>query len=827
MSIDLTDSIKVQAQEPLDIKTQVATLAEISTLGTGDAKAYTYHKNMIINCAQDNKNYKWTEVDGSFDPAGGLLATNFTYPNGITVNGIVYSNAIYNLVEVEVSGTVQDASEVALTTAVNGQTDVQGSLEDHETRLSGIDANATDDQTGAEIKTAYETELNTNAFTDAEKSKLATLEEKFQGKFVNLTALQASTTPTTEGMYGWVDAGLGSDVQEYIYDIDDAAWVLVEGAGTTETAASVKIKYESNADTNVFDDAEKAKLATIEADADVNRTATEQIADFDVILGTDWKNNAPASTPQEIYLKSVSDILDSAHLGEITNDAGDITPGLWVACGDSKIDGRQILYHGGLLLDGVNMVLTDHGYSNNSMLYWSTPANVQKSVTAVLSAISDYETSYGIAAGTGENIIVSLHFGTNMAVGTTIAQYVGYIQAGTDHILAAKPNVKFVLAGATKSHDDVKAGVANDAYQQVGADATRAFSYIDNFTQSEKTHPISPALFNNYWADITHESYFGGIRQFINTIHGVSSEMVKNRIEIGYMVINPGVEDDVTLLDPNDYRIDTPTAGMLSSGLIAIPRGGFRFIFDDTGSHASDIRRLRFYDVNGDAGFLVQRDFQAGVGGAWDWVSGEKTEKNAAFIEMIFTTDETNYDPNTRLPDLRFFTDEGVTRNLSMQETLRYMDVRFHTDYNSSGAIIVEIPASNPPVTTTDALGDFTQGVLTNSTDITSNDTAAAGRAINQASIVLRESLAVPAEIAFGNTLTITGEGTFTAIAGGLIEITPDAAYTGATAFQYKVADDLGSYSDWEGRNINCSGSFRQHNTHSWSGVGSMDGNYS
>lgn len=44
------------------------------------------------------------------------------------------------------------------------------------TKLSGIEENATADQTGAEIKAAYEGEADTNAYTDAEKSKLAGIE---------------------------------------------------------------------------------------------------------------------------------------------------------------------------------------------------------------------------------------------------------------------------------------------------------------------------------------------------------------------------------------------------------------------------------------------------------------------------------------------------------------------------------------------------------------------------------------------------------------------------------------------------------------------------
>jgi sugar lactone lactonase YvrE len=44
------------------------------------------------------------------------------------------------------------------------------------TKLDGIEPNATADQTDAEIKTAYENNADTNAFTDSEKTKLGTVE---------------------------------------------------------------------------------------------------------------------------------------------------------------------------------------------------------------------------------------------------------------------------------------------------------------------------------------------------------------------------------------------------------------------------------------------------------------------------------------------------------------------------------------------------------------------------------------------------------------------------------------------------------------------------
>lgn len=64
---------------------------------------------------------------------------------------------------VQAHSAVLDATTASFTTA-------------DETKLDGIEAGATADQTAAEIKTAYESNADTNAFTDAEQSKLSGIE---------------------------------------------------------------------------------------------------------------------------------------------------------------------------------------------------------------------------------------------------------------------------------------------------------------------------------------------------------------------------------------------------------------------------------------------------------------------------------------------------------------------------------------------------------------------------------------------------------------------------------------------------------------------------
>lgn len=92
---------------------------------------------------------------------------------------------------------------------------------------------------GSVIKTAYEGETNTNAYTDAEKSKLSGIED-------NATANQ--------------------------------------------TGSEIKVAYESQPDTNAFTNAEQLKLSNIEAFAKDDQTAAEIEALLDAEFGnTDWK----------------------------------------------------------------------------------------------------------------------------------------------------------------------------------------------------------------------------------------------------------------------------------------------------------------------------------------------------------------------------------------------------------------------------------------------------------------------------------------------------------------------------------------------------------
>jgi hypothetical protein len=139
----------------------------------------------------------------------------------------------------------------------------------------------------ADVKSLYESNLNTNEFSDAEKAKLGhiavtqavdldTMEsdttlnnahrisDGSEHTFID----QAVTTTSTPTFAGVVTEGLvdGRDVS-----VDGTKLDTIEtGATADQTDAEIKTAYENNLDTNAFTDSEKTKLAGVEAGAQVN-----------------------------------------------------------------------------------------------------------------------------------------------------------------------------------------------------------------------------------------------------------------------------------------------------------------------------------------------------------------------------------------------------------------------------------------------------------------------------------------------------------------------------------------------------------------------------
>jgi len=154
----------------------------------------------------------------------------------------------------ESSHTLDITGDLTLTGTVDGRDlAIDGS------KLDGIEAGATADQTGAEIKLAYEAEANTNAFTDSEKSKLAGIESGATG---DMTGAEIKALYETE-------ANAFTDAQ-----FTKLAGIET-GATADQTGAEIKSLYEAEANTNAYTDAEKTKLAGVESGATADQTGAE------------------------------------------------------------------------------------------------------------------------------------------------------------------------------------------------------------------------------------------------------------------------------------------------------------------------------------------------------------------------------------------------------------------------------------------------------------------------------------------------------------------------------------------------------------------------
>ncbi len=215
--------------------------------------------------------------DGTLSISSGSIssAVNIAASGNITVGGTVDGRDVATdgskLDGIEANATA-DQTDSEIKTAYENNSDTNAFTDSEKTKLSGIEANATADQTDSEIKTAYENNSNTNAFTDSEKTKLAGVE-------ASATADQTDSEIKT--------AYENNSNTNAFTDSEKTKLDGIEASATADqTDAEIKTAYENNSDTNAFTDAEKTKLSGVEASADVtdttNVTAAGALMDSEV-----------------------------------------------------------------------------------------------------------------------------------------------------------------------------------------------------------------------------------------------------------------------------------------------------------------------------------------------------------------------------------------------------------------------------------------------------------------------------------------------------------------------------------------------------------------
>ena len=191
------------------------------------------------------------QVDGSGDP---LYYTNFTWTSDseVVINGLTNGDIIKiartipsNLLLSDYtagSNITRDNLNIANKQLIMLIHEVLDKNVTQQTKLDTIESGATADQTAAEIKTAYESNANTNAFTDADESKLDGIE----------AGADVTDTANVTAAGALMDS-----------EVSDLAGIKSVNVST------LQVKPAEGA----FVDGDKTKLNTIETNADVTDTA--------------------------------------------------------------------------------------------------------------------------------------------------------------------------------------------------------------------------------------------------------------------------------------------------------------------------------------------------------------------------------------------------------------------------------------------------------------------------------------------------------------------------------------------------------------------------
>ena len=167
-----------------------------------------------------------------------------------------------------------------------------------------VEDGASGNMTGAEIKTAYEAE--TNAFTDAQFTKLAGIETSATA---DQTGAQIKTLYEAESNA-----------------FTDAQFTKLAGIETSATAdqtgAEIKSAYEGESDTNAYTDAEKTKLAGVEASADV--TDTTNVTSAGALMDSECAGLAALKLTTGTFLTADQTKLDGIEASADVTDATNV-----------------------------------------------------------------------------------------------------------------------------------------------------------------------------------------------------------------------------------------------------------------------------------------------------------------------------------------------------------------------------------------------------------------------------------------------------------------------------------------------------------------------
>jgi hypothetical protein len=249
------------------------------------------------------------DINGAVNASGEIAAASLDISGNVDIDGVLEADAI----------TV-DGNALVLT--ANDYTDA-----DH-SKLDGIEAGATADQTDAEIRAAVEAASDSNVFTDADHNKLDGIEASADvtdtSNVTSAGALMDSEVTDLAGIKAVTISTLQVKPSEGAFADGDKTKLdgIESNATADQTDAEIRSAVESASDSNVFTDADHSKLDGIEASADVT-DSTNVVAALTAGTGiTIAANGTIAASPLALTTVQVANS-ESAQLA-LTAQEGDV-----------------------------------------------------------------------------------------------------------------------------------------------------------------------------------------------------------------------------------------------------------------------------------------------------------------------------------------------------------------------------------------------------------------------------------------------------------------------------------------------------------------------
>lgn len=282
---------------------------------------------------------KITVVNGDGDAGNPTIDVDQTVIDHDALTNFVAAEHIDWTSTTSAFSTSGTAATGALT--VTGNIGVTGTVDGRDvatdgTKLDGIESGATADQSAAEIKTAYESNANTNEFSDAEQTKLAGIETAADVTDETNVVSSLDGATLTGATVATGDKVLIQDVDDSdnlktvtaqsIADLASAATLDFELIATATASASASITFTSLTSTYFKYIIEFDQLVPATDGASLYfRTSTDNGASYDATAGDyKWAATEAADNPVTTATGSTSatEITLTSGIGSATNESG-------------------------------------------------------------------------------------------------------------------------------------------------------------------------------------------------------------------------------------------------------------------------------------------------------------------------------------------------------------------------------------------------------------------------------------------------------------------------------------------------------------------------